>query len=601
MQGNVISEFAPLPRVQQLLDQGRLDDALHLLQAAYDQGGRSLALVNALAEALVRLHRPEEAIPVLEKTLRIRPADVQTLCSIAFAHAELKQWERSVHYLEGAAKLRQNDPALLNNLGNALREVGRASDALAAFRRAASINPAIGAVHSNLAGTLLALGQVEQALLSYVDHLSGNPHDADVYSNLLFTMNYSDQLAADQIALAHRRFAEQIEKPLLPVRAPHANLPDAERRLRVGYVSSDLHEHSVAYFIETVLRHHDSSRVELFAYANHGGDDAMTARLRPLFAHWRPILHVPDGEAEQMIRADGIDVMIDLNGHTGGNRLPLFARKPAPVQLTWLGYPNTTGLDAIDYRLTDAWADPPGLSEPLHSEALWRLPDCFVCYRPPAGAPGVATRQPDATQPIRFGSMNNHCKISPSTVFTWSRLLEAVPGSVLVLKLRGRHDAAIRDGLLTRFTQLGIAPERLVVLDRVADTQDHLARYHDIDIALDTFPYAGTTTTCDALWMGVPVVTLAGSTHVSRVGVSLLNAVGLGELVASSVDDYVDVATRLAYDLPRLQAMRAGLRARVAASPLTDGAWFTRQFEAALRAMWQRWCDRQLAQAGSLQ
>jgi predicted O-linked N-acetylglucosamine transferase (SPINDLY family) len=591
MQGNFVGESTLLQRGLQLLDQGQLDDAHDLLQLAYDQGGRSLALVNALAEALVRLQRAPEAIALLDETLRLHPADVQTLCTLGFAHAELKQWQTSVACLERAAALRNNDAALLNNLGNALREAGRAGEALTAFRRAVAINPAIGAVHCNLAGTLLALGQVDQALLSFVNHLSGNPGDAEAYSNLLFTMHYSDQLAAQQIALAHRRFSEQIEKPLQGARAPHANLPDPGRRLRVGYVSSDLREHSVAYFIEAVLTHHDRSRVELFAYANHSGDDAVTARLQPLFGHWRSILHVSDIEAEQMVRADGIDLLIDLNGHTGGNRLPLFARKPAPVQLTWLGYPNTTGLDAMDYRLTDAWADPPGMTEALHSEALWRLPDCFVCYRPPDGAPGVAKRPLDPAQPIRFGSMNNHAKISPGTVVAWSRILAAVPASVLVLKLRGQHDATIRDGLLARFRQQGIAPERLVVLDRVAGARDHLARYHDSDIALDTFPYAGTTTTCDALWMGVPVVTLAGPAHVSRVGVSLLNAVGLGELVASSVDEYVDVATRLALNLPRLQVMRAGLRPRMAASSLTDGAWFTRQFEAALRAMWQRWCQ----------
>ena len=515
---------------------------------------------------------------------------VADLVAEAMRSAEQQAWPRAVQCLEAAAALQPGDGALLNNLGNALQQAGRSADALAAFQAAAARAPQLAAVQANMAATLLVLGRVDEALTHYANGLTLEP-DMRTFSELLFAMNYSERVTPQQAYTAHRRFAELLEPPLLNTWPAHINAPEPGRRLRLGYVSSDLRNHSVAFFVEAVLRQHDHLQFEVFVYHNHPVEDSVSARLRSMTAHWCPIAHLSDDAVAQRIRSDGIDILVDLNGHTQGNRLPVFARKPAPVQLTWLGYPNTTGLDAIDARITDAWADPPGQTEQWHSETLVRLPGCFVCYVPPQDAPLPMPLPPHSERAVVFGSFNNRTKIGAGVVQAWSRLLENLPGSRLVLKTRGYHDASAHAGLLAQFAQHGVAAERLTILGREDDGAAHLKRYHGIDIALDTFPYAGTTTTCDALWMGVPVVTLAGQTHASRVGASLLNAVGLGELVATTLDEYVDVANRLARDLPRLHAIRSGLRERVAASPLTDSALFTRHFEAALRQLWGAWCD----------
>lgn len=541
-----------------------------------------------LAETLVGQQRAGEAVLLLEGVLARQPDDVQTLCSLGLALAALQQWQRCLACLERAAALRPHDAAVLNNLGNALQQAGQAEAALQAFRRAVAAQPGLAILHANLAGTLLALGRVDEALPCYAQRLAIEPGHAAAYSDLLLAMHYSERIGPEQLATAHRRFAEQIEQPLLPARRPHANTRDAGRRLRVGIVSSDLRLHSVAFFIEPVLEHHEASQFELFAYFNHTGGDAVTARLRPHFQRWHAIAQLSDSAVEQLIGNDGIDILIDLNGHTGDNRLALFARKPAPLQLSWLGYPNTTGLQGIDHRITDSRADPPGQTEAWHSETLWRLPGCFLCYRPPAVAPAPAVRT--VQQPVVFGSLNNPAKIGPGVVAAWSRILAATPGSRLVLKLRGGADASIRESLLQAFARHGVTAGRLILLERLDAMAHHLQRYDMMDIALDTFPYAGTTTTCDALWMGVPVISFAGRSHAARVGASLLHAAGLETLVTDSVDAYVDAAVQLAHDAPRLQQLRAGLRERIAASKLTDAAAFTRDFEAALRQMWARWC-----------
>lgn len=570
---------------------GRPDLAIRILQdgLAPDAGPVSLAIVNALAHALVAQGRAVDAMPKLERALQHIPGDVETICSQGLALAAMGRSAEAVARFERAAALSPGNAAVLNNLGNALRESGRIHESLQVFRRASSLQPALSVLHANTAATLLMLGHVDEALTRYASHLADHPRDAAVYSDLLFAMNYSDALTPEQIATAHRRFSEQVEKPLRPLRRPHPNAPDPGRRLRVGYVSGDLRGHSVAYFVESVLEHHDRSSFDAVAYYNQTQVDAVTERLKAHCARWRVIANQSDDAAEQCIRDDGIDILVDLSGHTGSDRLPLFARKPAPVQVTWLGYPNTTGLDAMDYRLTDAVADPPGASEGRHTEALWRLPGCFLCYRPPAWIDAAAAPVPATS--ITFGSFNNSSKIRPGVVAAWARILAGVPGSTLLLKMRAFEDPLAREDLRTRFAHQGIAPHRLLLVGKVADEAGHLARYAGVDIALDTFPYAGTTTTCDSLWMGVPVVTLAGVTHAGRVGASLMNAAGLGELVANSIDEYVNLAIDLATNPRRLQAQRKGLRERVAASPLTDGARFTRDFEAALREIWMRWCD----------
>ncbi len=313
----------------------------------------------------------------------------------------------------------------------------------------------------------------------------------------------------------------------------------------------------------------------------------MTERIRRSCGVWRNILGLADEAVAKLVRSDGIDILVDLSGHTGGNRLRVFARQPAPIQATYLGYANTTGMAAIDYRLTDALADPPGTTDELNVEKLWRLPTCAWCYQPPEDAPDI---QPRADQPITFGCFNAFAKINPKLVAIWAELLERVPGSQLLLKSAAAGEDSARQRLIGQFAEHGIPGQRIEMLGRIGRLRGHLELYHRVDVALDTYPYHGTTTACEATWMGVPVVSLAGRAHASRVGVSLLSNVGLPELIAQTPEQYVQIAADLAKDLPRLAELRRTLRGRMQASPLMDAPRFARNVEAAYRQMWRSWC-----------
>jgi predicted O-linked N-acetylglucosamine transferase (SPINDLY family) len=344
----------------------------------------------------------------------------------------------------------------------------------------------------------------------------------------------------------------------------------------------------VASFIEPVLAAHDRRDFELVAYSSGGQEDEVTQRLRGLCDVWRDISLVQDQNAADRIRADGIDVLVDLAGHTAGGRLLLFARKPAPVQVTWLGYPNTTGLDTMDYRLTDAVADPVGETDRFHTETLVRLPAGFLCYAPSPESPEVADSPQLKAGHVTFGSFNDLAKVTPELVALWSEILRAQPGARLMLKAFGLSaDSACHD-VRQRFQGQGIAPERFDLCKPEFSAAGRLAKYQEIDIGLDTYPYNGATTACEALWMGVPVVTLAGATHASRTGASIVSGIGLSELVATTPAQYVEIALRLAADAEKRRTLRAGLRARMRASPLLDAPRFARGLETAYREMWEK-------------
>jgi predicted O-linked N-acetylglucosamine transferase (SPINDLY family) len=352
----------------------------------------------------------------------------------------------------------------------------------------------------------------------------------------------------------------------------------------------------VAAFFEPLLHGHDRRIVEVFCYAEVGQADLVTERMRAQSDHWCSTVGMSDADVARKIEEDSIDILVDLAGHTANNRLLVFAAKPAPLQVTWLGYPNTTGLAAIDYRLVDAITDPKGKADGWASEALLRLKDGFLCYAPAADTPNPAPVPSARRGFVTFGSFNNPAKLSDPTLDAWAALLNRAPTSRLLLK--GHHffdDMAARSLFAARLADRGVAPERLTLLGLQPDPAVHLALYGEIDIALDPFPYNGTTTTCEALWMGVPVVTLQGDRHASRVGASLLRGLGLGELVAADVSDYVAIGAGLAGDSVRLADLRASLRTRMRASALCDRIAFARKIEAAYRQIWRRWCDGQTA------
>ena len=400
---------------------------------------------------------------------------------------------------------------------------------------------------------------------------------------LLMTLTGLEDSTPAEIAAAHREMGRVMARALpAPQRHPPLTLGPG-RRLRVGYVSPDLHTHSVAYFFEGVLAAHDPAAVETVCYHCGTISDATTARMRAAAHLWRDVPTLDDAELAARIREDRIDILVDLAGHTRDNRLGVFQRKPAPIQVTWIGYPNTTGLETIDYRITDAVADPPGEADALHTERLVRLQRGFLCYRPPEDTPDVPPRpcaRPDA-RGIAFGSFNNLSKLGPGVVDAWSTILARTPGSRLVLKASGLGSDAARQRVLERFASRGIDPARIQTMPATPTRNAHLDLYRHVDIGLDTFPYNGTTTTCEALWMGVPVVAFAGDRHAARVGASLLHRIGLDELVARDVDGYVALACALAQDPARIAALGQGLRQRMRQSPLCDAAPFARDLEAA--------------------
>lgn len=471
-----------------------------------------------------------------------------------------------------------------NSLGNLLARQQQFDAAIAAYGKAIELDPRLPQAYGNLGMLQFGIGENDAAIAAFRRAVALAPDRPAHWSALLFALSVSDCATAAGIAAEHRAFGERFAARIAPLPAI-VPAPRAGRRLKVGYVSSDWRRHAVAVFAEPLLAAHDRSRFEIFCYQNYPRSDEVTARFAALANHFVSIASMPDGEVAQRIRADGIDILVDLNGHTAHNRLPLFFLKPAPVQASWLGYLGTTGVPTIDYRLTDAFTDPAGELDPAGVEALWRLPQTQWCYRPYAEAPEVGPLPAAKAHAITFVCMNHATKISRTALSLWARILEAVPGSRLLLL--ATPYAAQRAQVLAFFAERGIAGERIEQVGE-APIATYLGRYLRADIALDSLPCAGGTTTCDALWMGVPVVSLVGDRPFSRSGASLLRNAGLSELIARTPDAYVRAAVDLAVDRGRLAALRAGLRDRLLASPLLDGAGFARAVEAAFDAMWER-------------
>ncbi len=431
-------------------------------------------------------------------------------------------------------------------------------------------------------------GEAEEALRLTRRALRLRPDRPDGLSNLLIGLQYGDNRSPLELFAEHRRFDALVGRPRTAHHARHGNDPDPDRPLRVGYVSNDFRQHVASCFFEPLLACHDPARVEAFCYSDTVSPDAVTRRLTALASGWRDTVGLDEAELAQWIRDDRIDILVDLGGHSAGNRLTVFARRPAPIQVTWLAYPDTTGLSAMDYRLVDAITDPEGIADGLASETLVRLPDGFLCYWPPHGAPEPGP-SPAAAGPVTFGSFNRMAKVTPAVVALWAAVLRRVPESRLLMKSIGIGSPAVRGRIEAQLRDHGVDPARLETVSWSPTWLEHLALYRRIDIALDCFPYNGTTTSCEALWMGVPMIGLLGDRHAARVGASLMSRIGLSELVARDAADYVEIAARLASDRERLASLRAGMRDRLRASPLCDGPGFARRVEDAYRGMWRRW------------
>ena len=563
-----------------------------------------------LGNALKSLLRFDEAAAPLAEAARLAPDNAVMRLNLGVTLMELRRFAEAEEHFRRALALEPARPEAHNILGNVLFSQGRLGDAAAAFREALRLRPDYAPAHDNLGRIARAQGRIQEAVTHYRAALALQPRAA-THSNLLLALNYLDGLSPEEIFAEHRRWAGRYADPLAPGTTASPAVAEKsgvrDRRLRVGYVSPDFSNHAVAYFFEPVLRAHDREAFDVFCYSNVLSPDATTERLRSMAPHWREIASLDDDQATALIRSDRLDVLVDLAGHTARNRLGIFARRAAPVQVTWIGYPNTTGLRTMDFRITDHVSDPPGKTEAFYSEKLLRLPGPFSVYQPSHDAPevgplpslmGGAGGPPaglsshteagvtiGACGTITFGCFNNFAKVTPAAIALWSELLAMVPGARLFLKSRGLDDAATAGRIRAQFAERGVDAARILLDGRELSVRAHLTLYHQVDIALDTFPYNGTTTTCEALWMGVPVITLAGETHVSRVGASLLTHLGAPEWIAATADDYRAKASALTADKIALRQLRAGLRERVRGSPLCDAAGFTHALESKYREL----------------
>jgi predicted O-linked N-acetylglucosamine transferase (SPINDLY family) len=579
---------------------------------------------NNYAILLRAQRRWEDAVACYQRAVRANPDDAQVLNNLTCVLSDLGQETQAAKIAMRAVALKPDYAEAWFNLGNILRNLGGADQARQAYRRAVRIRPDMAEAWSNLGDMHKSSSELTQAMECYrtalrlqpglpqpyvnlgevlkeqgrvtdaitlLQHaLEQHPALPLLHSNLLFALHYTPHVPPEVIFRAHRHWGERYAAaltPANPIFPAHDRTPD--RRLRVGYVSPDFCGHAVSCFLEPLLRGHDRSLVEIFCYPISRRNDAITDRFKAITGHWVPLTGLTDDEAADRIRADGIDILVDVAGHTCDCRPLIFARKPAPIQVSWLGYPDGTGMTAMDYRLTDAVADPPGVTDGWHLEKLVRLPDGFLCFRPAQDTDAAGPLPARRNGYVTFGSFNNNAKITPEVVALWSALLHRVPGSRLILKSKPFADPATLARYQSLFSANKIAPDRVDLLPQIPDQSGHLRAYDRLDIALDPFPYNGTTTSCEALWMGVPVVTLLGTHHVARVTGSLLHRIGLDDLVAGSIDAYLDIAAGLAGNLDRLESLRQTLRPRLQASPLCDPYRFAAQVEAAYRRMWRDW------------
>lgn len=567
--------------------QGRLEDAVASFRRTLALQPDSAVAHFNLGNACFILGRFDDALASYQAALALRPDYLEVYVNLANAYIDQGKPELAEAACRRAFTIDPQNARVHFNLGLACFNQGRLDEAAANYSRALTLRPDYVSALVNLGLAYINLGKIVDAMSCYQKALKLKPDSLLAHSTLLFTMLFLTKCPPGAVFEESRRFALRCESPLKASWRAHRNSRDPERRLRVGYVSPDFRRHSVAHFIEPVLANHDKTRVEVHCYYNHTKHDDVTRRIAACADRWIPCKGLSDEQLAERVRADGIDVLVDLAGHTIDNRLLAFARKPAPVQVTYLGYPASTGLTAMDYRLTTQEVDPPG-QEAWHSEALYRLPRTLWCYRPPADRPEVKPRADGADAgTIMFGSLNAFAKISAETLDVWSDVLRAVPGARLLMT--SVPEGSMHRSLRERFAARGIDPDRLSLHGRVP-TEEYVEMLGRIDIALDPFPYNGTTTTCETLWMGVPVVTLIGESSVARSGYALLTSAGLAELAARDNGEYAAIAARLAGDAEYLAGLRAGLRQRMMTSPLRDEVGLARDLETAYRAMWYTWC-----------
>jgi protein O-GlcNAc transferase len=597
---------------------GNLDEAVACYRRALELKPDYATALNNLGSALTDSGKPDEALDCCRRALELKPDFVEAFNNLGIASSGLGKYDEAVACYRRALELRPDFAEAHYNLGNVFSDQGYVQEALAGFRRALELRPDYAEAHSNAGNALKGLGRLDEALASYGRALQLKPDYAEAWnnqgnllkeqgkldeaiacyrralalkgdyagahSNLLCTLHYCADVTPDSLALAHREFDRLHTGPMSGAFAHDQAIVGSRARLRLGFVSPDLGRHPVGYFLVRVLENLSHEQHEVICYSDRIVKDSLTGRLQAAATHWRDVSAMSHDRLANQIRADGIDILFDLAGHTARNRLFVFARKPAPIQVSWIGYEGTTGLAAIDYLIADHWMVPEG-SERHYQEKLLRMPDGYLCYDPPETAPRVGPPPSLRNGFPTFGSFSNLAKITAEVVAVWAKILHATPNARLVMKYRALGDPTAQRRFAQLFAVHGVGEERLDLLPWTPH-DDYLATYHQVDVALDPFPFCGSATTCESLWMGVPVITCPGDTFASRHSLSHLSNVGLTETIARDMDEYVDLAVSLAGNQPRLAALRSDLRPRMAASPLCDGKRFAANLASLMHDVW---------------
>ncbi len=571
------------------LQMGRIDEATELLEKAVRLKDTDPVPLNNLGNAYAWQGRFAQAEQCFRRAVGFKPDYLDAHINLGNTLSEAGQLGEAEQSYRRAQALAPDDTRIHINLGALLRTQRRLVESEQCYRRALQLSPASAEAHYALGNTLRDLGQQEQAVQSYRQALAIKPDYSEALQNLIMSLDFIERSDTAEQQQERSRWYAQYGKRYRDSIRPHRNVADPDRRLRIGYVSADFLGHSASYIFGPVIRLHDRSAYEVICYSGVVREDDVTRRLREGADSWRSTLGVSDEDLAERIRSDQIDILVDLSSHTAGHRLLVFARKPAPIQVTAWGYATGTGVETIDYF----FADPvlvPEAERRYFAEKVVDLP-CGVCYEAPSYAPQVTPLPSLAGNPFTFGCVNRIEKISGRSLGLWARILAAVPGSRLLLKEQKLDDPGIRARLLARLQNHGIATDRVLVLG-TSTHAEHLGTYHQVDLALDPYPHGGGVSSMEALWMGVPVVTLSGSTIASRLSASILAAMGMLDWIARDDEQYVQKATEWSGDLPRLARMREELRPRMASSIVGDVRAYTRSVEAVYRALWQRWCER---------
>jgi len=565
---------------------GRDQDALLTYRRVLELDAGHAIAHNNVATIYHKIGRLDLAVNHFLQAISSQPDYVEALSNFGNTLLDIGDLEQASEVLEKAVILNSKYSNAQNNLGILRQRQGRYWDAEQIFWVAVKIDPEFVDPYVNLAEVYKETGRVEEAKEFYQKALQLAPERPSIHSNYLYALNNLNSISTKDRYEAHKRW-DKIHKPLqvynlLPKKTTN-------NKLKIGYVSPDFRRHSVSYFLEALFANHNHKKFEIICYSNGMIEDEVTERLRKSATQWRTIFGLSDAEAAQLIGDDQIDILVDLSGHTMGNRLLLFALKPAPIQVSYLGYPATTGLSAIDYRITDSNADPFGTSDLIHTEKLVRIKGGFLCYQPPTDAPDVGPSPYISKGYVTFGSCNNLAKLTPQVISIWSKILQEVPESKLLLKSKPLGDDTAKSRIINAFQAENISADRLDLRPWITE-RSSLSIYNEIDIALDPFPYNGTTTLCETLWMGVPTVVLEGDRHAARVGHSLSCMVGLQDWSASSLCEYVNIAVSSAKDRIGLKEERQMLRGKAKKSILCDGFEFAGKLERAYDEMWRNRC-----------